>query len=115
MRSTSSIARAPECWLARGVSADERRRDRVVAANLVRGAVGEDRPLVHDHNAFGIREKDIMLCLEVNHGMASGAEVVAEEFLDGGFLLGEEALVRLVGKGRLGFRAIGEGSVGWFW
>src|SRR5262249_41924797 len=47
--------------------ADEGGRHRVVAADLVGGAVGEDGALVHGHDAVGIAEDHVHVVLD-DHG-----------------------------------------------
>src|SRR5207302_4679257 len=111
MRSTSSIASAPECGFAGGVRSDKRGGDCVVLPDLVRGSIREDRPLVHDNNAFGIPEDDVHVVLDDNHGDPSRADDRADDVHDRRLLARGYAAGRLVEEEQLGPKRVGDRDV----
>src|SRR5579864_3447460 len=96
MRSTCSIRSARDRGFAARMGADECGRDGVVTADLVRRAVGEDRPLVHDDDALGIAEHDVHVVLDDDDRDAARAHDRAHDVHDRRLLAGGHAARGLV-------------------
>src|SRR5216684_6212406 len=111
MRSTSSMPGAPIRSLTRRVRSNERGRDRVVATDLLRGSVREDRALVHDDDALRIAEHDVHVVLDDDDGYASGAYDRADDVHDWRLLSRRHAARRLVEEEKLRPQRIGDRDI----
>src|ERR1700687_6133010 len=111
MRSTSSMPGAPVRSLTRRVRSDERGRDRVVAADLVRSSVRENRALAHDDDALRIAEHDVHVVLYDDDGYASGAYDRGKDVHERRLLSRGRAPRRYVEEKKLRPQCIGYGDI----
>src|ERR1700716_3204569 len=75
---------------------DQRRRHRLVAPDLVRGAAGQDGALVHGHDPVRISEDDVHVVLDDDRGDVLRPDDRADDVHDRGLLAGADAAGRLV-------------------
>src|SRR6266446_3538515 len=84
---------------------------RLVGADLLWRAAGQDRTLVHDHDALGILEDDVHVVLDHHGGDPLRADDGADHIHDRRLLTGADAAGGLVQQEKLRPQRIGDGHV----
>src|SRR6266511_5424172 len=85
--------------------------DLFVVPDLIRRAVGQDRPLVHGDDPGAVLEDHVHVVLDDHRRDPAGAHHRGDDVHDGRLLAGADAAGRLVEEQQLGPQRVGDGHV----